>query len=158
MTALRARLAARFGKDESGAVLVLALAFVVFVGVIGVATLEHASTNLRATSRLRPVRALQFSADGAMEGAINKMRLDPSLACGERFYRADPPINDIEIAVNAECTATATPFVATFTARQCETTDTSAECNAKRKLIVAQVRYEGVIPNVTTNVLSWSAT
>lgn len=157
------RLAARLRREEQGAVLVMAMGFIAFVGVLCVAVLNYSANSYKATVSLRPVRDLQFAADGAIEGAINKVRLDPSLLlpCGvahERFYRADPPLNDLEIAVTAQCASPGVEgdFDATFTARQCALTDSSAVCNAKPTLVAAEVNYLGT-SNVTTEVLSWSA-
>jgi hypothetical protein len=64
----------RIRREEDGAVLLMVLAFVTFVGVLAVAVLNYATTNSLATARLRPVRAAQSAADGATEGAVNKLR------------------------------------------------------------------------------------
>ena len=85
-------LAARLRGEEQGAVLILAMGFITFVAVLCLAVLTYSTNSFKATANLRPVRSLQFAADGAVEGAINKVRLDPSLVlpCGvarERFYR-----------------------------------------------------------------------
>ncbi len=101
----------RIRKDESGQVLVLSLAFIAFLGVLSVAVLDSASTNLKASVHLRPVRAEQAAADGAVEGAINKLRqFEPArltgatwvsdAPCPSRFYILAP---DAGRAINVDC-------------------------------------------------------
>ena len=165
MTAsLLRRLSRRFRADEEGMVLIFALAFIAFVGVVGVATMSYASTNLKAGVALRPVRGVQYAADAAVEGAINKLRLDSTLPCTTTgdFFRADPPVNGQDIVLNlVDCTSPATlPRDVTFVA-SCPSVAGTA-CPANRRLLVARVHYERVTDpatgtsDVTTTNLSWS--
>lgn len=64
--------------DERGAVLVLVLTFVVFVGLLAAATGRYATSNVRSTVSLRNLRADQFAADGAVDAAIANGRLQSS--------------------------------------------------------------------------------
>jgi hypothetical protein len=61
-------------RDESGAVLILALVFVIVTGVVGVALASLTSTNLMATSSLQAKRGVEFEADGAVDAAIQMVR------------------------------------------------------------------------------------
>ncbi len=165
MTAsLLRRLSRRFRAEEEGMVLIFALAFIAFVGVVGVATLSYASTNLKAGVALRPVRGVQYAADAAVEGGINKLRLDPTLPCTTTgdFFRADPPLNGQFIDLTmVDCTAATTlPRDVTFIA-SCPSVAGTA-CPANKRLLVARVHYERVTDpvthttDVTTTNLSWS--
>jgi len=61
-------------NDEDGQALLLALAFVVFFGLVIAAMLGFATTNLLATQRLGEDRAARYAADSAMDGAIQYAR------------------------------------------------------------------------------------
>jgi hypothetical protein len=61
-------------RDDSGAVLILALVFVIVTGVVGVALASLTSTNLIATSSLQAKRGVEFEADGAVDAAIQMVR------------------------------------------------------------------------------------
>lgn len=148
--------------DESGAILVIALAVIAFVGLLGAALLNYATTNLKATSALRPVRGADYAADGAVEGAINILRRNPvSALCNgaDGFYRAVPKLDDQEIAVAcSKTTITSSPVKvrAVFTAK-CAA-PTSAACPTGVTVLTAQVLYDEPQPGViTTTVESWSA-
>src|ERR1700674_4796335 len=60
--------------NEEGQILLIALAFITFVGVVGVALLSYAATNLHSTNVLRQLRAEEFAADGAVTVAVNSLR------------------------------------------------------------------------------------
>jgi len=61
-------------RGESGAVLILALIFVIVTGVVGVALASLTSTNLTATSDLQAKRGVEYAADGAVDAAIQIVR------------------------------------------------------------------------------------
>ena len=61
-------------NDEDGQALILALAFLVFFGLVIAAMLSFATTNLLATQRLGEDRAARYAADSAMDGAIQYAR------------------------------------------------------------------------------------
>jgi hypothetical protein len=62
------------GRDESGAVLILALVFVIVTGIVGVALASLASTNLMASSTLQAKRGAEFTADAGVDAAIQLVR------------------------------------------------------------------------------------
>ncbi|MGH9042614.1 MAG: hypothetical protein ACRDZ3_20560 [Acidimicrobiia bacterium] len=159
----------RIRSEENGQVLVLALAFITFVGVVGVVLLNYATTNVKATVALRPVRSVEYAADGAIDGAINKLRHNPfsaTCASGRDFYRT--VINDQEIAVGCVrqvVSATSPKIVrATFTAKcyadtsSSTTTTAPTKCGAGSTLLSAQVLFQeqGSPPVVRTTVENWS--
>jgi Tfp pilus assembly protein PilX len=66
-------------RDEDGAALLIALAFLVFFGLVIGVVLGFAEASVRVTQNLREQRDTVYAADGAMEGAIQLARLDPSV-------------------------------------------------------------------------------
>lgn len=159
----------KFGNDETGQVLIMALAFIAFVGVVGVVLLNYATTNLRATVALRPVRSVEFAADGAVDGAINKLRHNPlsaTCAAGKDFYRTTLSEQEIVIGCVPQVVSAVTPIVvrATFTAKcfadttSSTTTTAPVACPGGTPLLAARVlfREEGTPPVVKTTVESWS--
>lgn len=141
-------------QGEEGAILLLALGFISFIGVMGVVLGNYAFTNLRATIALRPARGLEFAADGAIEGAINKLRQDPTACAGDKtyFYKVTPVINGQPIDVDCDELATS-PLRVALTAK-CGTG--GPKCTANTKQIIAVVRFVGAVPTVAPNVESWS--
>jgi hypothetical protein len=145
----------RRAQQEDGAVLLLALIFLTFIGVGAAMLLNYSSTNLQATAKLRPVRANEFASDGAVEGAINKLRQNTALCATAKagFFAVNPaPLNAQPVVVDCTPVST-TPFRVTFTAK-CAT-GSSSTCPVDTKLLVAKVRFEGGTP-ATAYVESWS--
>lgn len=158
----RASVRARAG-DESGAILLLALGFLAFFGLVSVVLLDYVRTNQRATIVLRPIRSAQFAADGAIEGAINRMRQfrpDATAPCGvgTSFYTVKPPLNGQDVVLtctNPTVVAASPPTLeVTFTAK-CPTAGTAA-CPSGVAMITAKVRFTGTPPAVSATVLNWS--
>ena len=101
-------------RDEEGAVLLLALAFLAFFGLVIGATLTFADASMRSTERLREQRATVYAADGAVDAAIQVGRTDTGVgAYGDA--RCQPP-----------GTSSATPVLLTTTANG---TNVSVICN-----------------------------
>jgi hypothetical protein len=69
----------RFGTDERGASLVLALAFLGLFGLAIGALLSYTDTNIRTTVALRTKRSGFYAADGAVQAAINGVRSNTAL-------------------------------------------------------------------------------
>ena len=155
----------RAASDESGAVLLIALGFIAIIGFIGLALIDYAATNLRATTALRPVRSVKYGADAAVEGAINKFRQDFTVPCGSatavapNFYRLkvdgsqhlDPAMQDIVVDCGPQIISGSSRQL-TFTARCLGT----PYCRAGTTVLVAKVKFQGTPPNVTTTVETWS--
>jgi hypothetical protein len=77
---MRAISASRRTRGEDGASLILALAFLLVFAILIPAILDLGTTNVLSTSRLKSQRSTTYEADGAMDGAIQYLRLHP--ACG----------------------------------------------------------------------------
>jgi len=69
-------------RSESGTALILALVFVLGIGVVLVPLVSLAGANILNTTNLRQQRSVEFSADAAMDGAIETVRHEsPTTAC-----------------------------------------------------------------------------
>lgn len=69
-------------KDEDGQVLLIALAFLIFFGLIIAAILTFADASVRASARLREQRAAVYAADGATDAAIQYARVYEAAGVG----------------------------------------------------------------------------
>lgn len=69
-------------NDEDGQVLLLALAFLIFFGMVIAAILTFADASVRASERLREQRATVYAADGATDAAIQYARLNEAAGVG----------------------------------------------------------------------------
>ena len=58
------------GHDEDGAILILAVVFVLVVGLIAIGLVGITESNLLATEKLTASRSTRYAADGALESAI----------------------------------------------------------------------------------------
>jgi hypothetical protein len=150
--------------DETGAVLLIVLGFIAAIGFLGLALIDYAATNLRATTALRPVRTVKYAADSSVEAAINKFRQDFSVPCPKtNFYKiavvgADGvPIDSLVTSqdIVVDCgpqTISGSSRQVTFTAR-CNSG--TPDCPAGKTVLVARVKFEGTAP-VKTTVETWS--
>ncbi len=71
MTRLR-----RSPTDDTGASLILALAFMTFLGLVVSALLTYTGTSLRSTSSTKIKAQSTYDIDGALQAAVNKVRAD----------------------------------------------------------------------------------
>jgi hypothetical protein len=65
--------------DQTGSVLILALVYILSVGLIVGAIATWAMNDLNNTTKFRAARSLQYAASGAMEVAIHSIRYNPQL-------------------------------------------------------------------------------
>jgi hypothetical protein len=77
-------------RDESGQVLLLALAFMLVTGLVIGVLLTFAGTSVLSTERLREERATVYTADGAIDAAIQDGRADTTVG-GYGDARCRPP-------------------------------------------------------------------
>jgi hypothetical protein len=159
----------RVKHDESGATLLLAIAFMVVVGLIGggVITLVSSATNGRVA--LDRARNREYAADGAIEGAIAQVRLNMTSGQAATPCNTLPPsptMNGVQVRV----TCTFAPAITTtrylqrnviFTA-QCAAVSAPV-CPDTNVIIRAQVNYASPSvlsdPSITvdhTYIQSWS--
>jgi hypothetical protein len=102
-------------RNESGAALLLALVFVVVIAVIVGALVTLGETNLQDTSHLQNERATEYSADAAVEGAIQSIRHQSPPATCPTFNRSGAfTTNGSPFLV--ECQYAGTPAIVQFVA------------------------------------------
>jgi hypothetical protein len=144
-TSVSAARAARV-RDESGAVLILALVFLVAVSMLVLAIASWVGNDLAASVSFTNSRSADFAATSATQLAIQSIRKDPLVGAGETL-NADPPtfcwapgptsvlsgVNGESIAVFCSTAISAsTPYIRVVTFSACVNTATltGATCAA----------------------------
>lgn len=146
---LMGRVTARLRRDERGAAMLMCLGFIAFVGAITPALLDYTSTNLRATVKLRELRAGNYAADAFAELAIAKFRQDRNLAaCSPSVALGDATTINTQ-RMRVQCTGTSLDLTVTV----CPAT---AACTASDARLVATVRFGDATPTSSTKITSWS--
>jgi hypothetical protein len=153
-------------RDESGQVLVLALAFMLVTGLVIGGLLTFAGTSVLGAERLREQRAAVYAADGATDAAIQVGRADTGVG-GYGDARCQPPgplaatpvlltttaTTDDKTAATVICTWSADPLQPDRTV-----TFTSFVVGTATPIVRATVLYfdsGGTVP-VSMNILSWT--
>jgi type II secretory pathway pseudopilin PulG len=104
-------------RDEEGQVLLLALGFLLFFGLVIGAMLTFAGASVLGSQRLREQRSTVYAADGAIDAAIQVARTDTGVgAYGDA--RCQPPN-----------TSSANPVLLTTTATTDDNTAVKVICN-----------------------------
>ncbi len=149
--------------DEAGAVLILALAFLLTVGAIVGALAGWITNNLNNSTHFASTRSLQYSASNATELAIQGIRYDPSLATTQN---ANPPApcwgtgssSDVSVPegttsddMSVWCSTKWTPSSAStrvVTISTCLSSETAATCSANPYL-EAVVVFDDYPPGIS---------
>jgi hypothetical protein len=142
--------------DESGVVLLLALGFIAFIGVIAVVLVNYATTSLRATVSVRTTRSAQFSADAAVDGAINAVRLNRAFASPFTVL-----LNQQGVTQNlrVEWPPITGPPTSTDHVSFVACLNTGSPCAAAATILAATVDFRRNVPagaTVPVKVISWS--
>jgi hypothetical protein len=155
----------RVQHDEQGVALVLALAFMVLIGVVTTALLSSLISAVGSRSTLDKVRNRQYAADAGVEQAIATVRAVPApgpglASCGGPYFSS---LNGADIRV--ECTNVPTLTTTGFVQRNvvftsCADTQANTACTTATTIVRAQVNYEALdaeTPTVTkTYIQSWT--
>jgi hypothetical protein len=102
------RLFRRAKRDERGAALMLAIAFMLAIGAISGAVLSTVSSGVNHRNALDSIRNREYSADGGVEYAIAQVRQLTSgdgvgiVACGPGNHYSPPPLNSITVRVDCQ--------------------------------------------------------
>ena len=155
----------RMRHDEQGVALVLALSFMVFVGIVTSALLSSLISSVDQRSVLDNVRNRQYAAEAAVEQDIARVRALGGAGAGSAPCEATPPatyaLNDVTIRV--DCTNVRTLTLTGFDQRNVVFTscvDTGATCTVANTIVRTQVNYEGQglgTPVITkTYIQSWT--
>jgi len=175
------RLPARVRRDERGASLLLALAFMLVIGAITGAVLSSVASGLASRSALDQARNREYAADGLVEYAIAQARAPiatwapgnppsvsgfltsaSSVGCGGPYASSlgnvpsNAHLNNIDIRV--DCRPTPTLTRAGFTQRNAIFTaclDTGSACTDASSIVRAQVNFSDTASG-PTRVQAWS--
>jgi hypothetical protein len=142
-------------RNEDGAILLIALGFLAFIGVVAAALMSYATTNIRETSTLRDIRNREYAANGVVDTAINKIRLSYSGVSNIPNCLAPltPPINGVSLRVDCQDSA-GTGVDVTFTA--CLASAPLAPCPANLSRLVARVQYNRSVTPAAVTIKAWS--
>lgn len=77
-------------RDDTGGVLILALVFIIAVGLIVGALANLTMNDLNNTTVFNSVRAQQYAANSAVEVAVQSMRYAPLVAAGQTLNAVPP--------------------------------------------------------------------
>jgi hypothetical protein len=174
------RLRGRLRRDERGASLILAIAFMLVIGAITSAALSAVASGLHARVVLDQARNREYAADGLVEYAITQARgpvaswsagspatvsnfltSASSIGCGSPYsptignVPADAHLNNVDIRV--ECTPAPTLTRSGLLQRNAifnACLDTGSSC-AGESIVRAQVNFADTASG-RTNVQSWS--
>ena len=120
-------------RDESGAVLILALIFTVIVGLTVGALATWSANDIHNIGNFKVARGTVSAAEGAVQAQMNAMRYAYSTTCPGTPYA----LNGVSIVVT--CTVTANP--ASSASRVINLT-ASPQGQSSKVLIAAQVTYD----------------
>jgi hypothetical protein len=152
-------------RDENGQALVLALAFLIFFGLVIGALLAFAGASVLSTERLREQRSTVYAADGATDAAIQIglassdvgayadprcQAANPTSATGPIVFTTTATTSDATVA-NVICTWSPDPLQPERTV-----TFTTFAGGGSLPVVQATVLYHDAQSPVTVNVLSWT--
>lgn len=148
--------------DEDGQALVLALAFLIFFGLVIGAMLSLAGASMLSTQRLREQRSTVYAADGATDAAI-QVALKNSLVgayADPRCQASNPSTATGPILLTTNANGTVANVICTWSQDpfQPERTVTFTVFAGGGSTPVAQatVLFHDASNPVTVNVLSWT--
>jgi hypothetical protein len=137
-------------RDEDGAVLLIALGFLAFIGVVAAVLLNYATTSVRDTVTLRDIRNREYAADGVVDAAINKVRGNTGVSNSSNCLAAT--LNGI--ALQVDCSDSVGNAVdVTFTA--CPA-NAGQPCPANTARLVARVHYDRSVAPAGVITNAWS--
>jgi hypothetical protein len=140
---MRARL-----RSENGQVLPLALAFLVFFGLVISALLSFANASVLSAEQLREQRNTVYAADGATDAAIQYARLNPAVAAfGTPAFTFTATINGMTGTVS--CSSLANP---TDVNRKVQFNTSVGGANR----VVAVATYHDLAAGTPVDVTSWT--
>lgn len=151
-------MARRRSPDEDGAILILALVFVVACSAIVLGLLNLNGNDLLNTGSLRSQRGLEYAVDGAVDAAMQSIRYNGEGTTGSQSaptacLSSAMSINTYDIAV--ECGGTDVSGIRTVYFYACQvaliadSTCSSANPLSKESLLDAEAQYDDVASGQT---------
>ena len=156
----------RTHRDEQGVALVLALSFMVLIGLVTSALLSSLISSVNQRSVLDDVRNRQYAADAAVEKDIVRVRVLGGNGAGSAPCEPTTlPYQLNGFSIHVDCTNIRTMTRTGFDQRNVVFTsciDNGSACTTANTIVRAQVNYEGLgagTPTVTkTYIQSWTVT
>ena len=145
-------------QGERGATLILAIAFMVVVGVISGAVLATTTSGLQNRVALDQARDREYAADGAIEQAVAGARAGSGMCPASSSFT----LNGITIHVDCTSAAAVVNGAGDVPALQNNLSMVAcvgaSPCGAPNAppIINAQINFQGTAPTVTTFVQAWS--
>jgi hypothetical protein len=140
----------RIKRDQSGAALVLAIAFMVVIGALAVATLSMITSGLNNRRSLDEIRNREYGADGAIQYAIANVRTQNAIGGGPAVEPCDSGLPSSYLIdgknYHVGCEEALSVTFDGFLQRNvifwaCEGT---IECTSDKEIIRAQVNFQAV--------------
>lgn len=142
-------------RSDSGAALILALAFLLGIGAVLVPLVSLAGSNMINTSNLQTQRGIEFSADAIMDGAIQTVRHEPPTTSCPTFPGGSTPSLTVDgTSMEVQCSEAPVsdldPFGRNveFDACVAQPAEIWATCQANA-VIRAQVSFDDLAPGCT---------
>jgi hypothetical protein len=155
-------------RGEAGAILILALIYIIVVSLVVAALTTWASSDLNNTTKFNSVSALHYAASSATEVAIQSMRFNPipqatptggvTSAIGECWVPLSGPTSTLvvdQVSVTVWCTSTEnlnSPNTRVVDLYTCLSTVTSSSCQS-HSVVAAVVDFNdyppGGLPTMT---------
>jgi Tfp pilus assembly protein PilX len=159
----------RVEREERGAALILAIAFMLVVAVIGASLLSSIVSSLDNRSSLDAARDRQYAADGAIESAIAKARTITTAGgvglapCTQPVAPSDHYSSTLNgVAIRVDCANASSLTLGGYLQHNVIFTacvDTGAACTDATAIVRSHVDFEGIgDPLVVsrTYIQSWS--
>jgi len=152
-------------RDEDGQALVLALAFLIFFGLVIGAMLSFAGASVLSIERLREQRSTVYAADGATDAAIQIALASPGVGAyaDPRCQASNPSTATGTVLLTTTATtadATVASVICTWSQDQFQpertVTFTAFAGGGSSPVVQAKVLYHDAQSPVTVNVLSWT--
>jgi hypothetical protein len=152
-------------RDEDGQALVLALAFLIFFGLVIGAMLSFAGASVLSIERLREQRSTVYAADGATDAAIQigLASSDVGAYADPRCQASNPSMATGPVLLTTTATtadATVAKVICTWSQDQFQpertVTFTTFAGGGSSPVVQAKVLYHDAQSPVTVNVLSWT--
>lgn len=145
-------------RDDDGQVLLLALGFLVFFGLVIGALMTFAGASVLASERLREQRSTVYAADGAMDAAIQAGRADKRIGA----FGATPCMYSSPFTVTATTADATTATVDCLSVADPIDLDRTVKFTASvagTATVVATVLYHDSVAGTgqpTLEILSWT--
>ena len=154
-------------RDEAGTALILAIGFMVVIGLIGAAMLSSVASGLHIRVALDQARSREYAADSAIQYAITQVRALPSpgpaltgCASGTHYSYASADTPPVNIRVN--CSNLFQVTRSGFQQRNVvfnACPENGADCTDTNSVVRAQVNFQAIGSGTSvtrTWVQSWS--